>query len=119
MTTKEVLVNNIKEWMKIDDEIKVLQKEVKGRREKKKILTSTLVDIMKTNEIDCFDMTDCKISYTKNKVKQPLNKSYLMSCLEKYFEGVPNIQPHDVAEYLMENREVKTKEGIRHNVQKS
>ena len=54
MATKEELVNNIKEWMQIEDEMKVLQKELKERREKKKLLTSTLVDIMKTNEIDCF-----------------------------------------------------------------
>jgi hypothetical protein len=64
MATKEELVNNIKEWMQIEDEMKVLQKELKERREKKKLLTSTLVDIMKTNEIDCFDMTEGKISYT-------------------------------------------------------
>ena len=52
MTTKEELVNNIKAWMQIEDEMKVLQKELKERREKKKLLTATLVDIMKTNEID-------------------------------------------------------------------
>ena len=86
MATKEELVNNIKEWMQIEDEMKVLQKELKERRDKKKLLTATLVDIMKTNEIDCFDMTEGKISYTKSKVKQPLSKKYLMDCLGKFQE---------------------------------
>ena len=36
MATKEELVNNIKEWMQIEDEMKVLQKELKERRIKKK-----------------------------------------------------------------------------------
>ena len=119
MATKEVLVNNIKEWMRIEEEMKVLQKELKERREKKRVLTATLVDIMKTNEIDCFDMSGGKISYTKNRVKQPLNKTYLMACLGKYFEQVPNVEANDVANFVMENREVRTTEGIRHNVQKS
>jgi hypothetical protein len=119
MATKEELVNNIKEWMQIENEMKVLQKELKERREKKKLLTSTLVDIMKTNEIDCFDMTEGKISYTKSKVKQPLSKKYLMDCLGKYFEENPEIEAGDVANFVMENRQVKTTEGIRHKVQKS
>ena len=114
MTTKEELVNNIKAWMQIEDEMKVLQKELKERREKKKLLTATLVDIMKTNEIDCFDMTEGKISYTRSKVKQPVSKKYLMDILGKYFEENPNVQADDVANYVMENREVKTTEGIRH-----
>ena len=119
MATKEELVNNIKEWMQIEDEMKVLQKELKERRDKKKLLTATLVDIMKTNEIDCFDMTEGKISYTKSKVKQPLSKKYLMDCLGKYFEENPNVQADDVANFVMENRQVKTTEGIRHKIQKS
>jgi len=119
MATKEELVNNIKEWMQIEDEMKVLQKELKERRNKKKLLTATLVDIMKTNEIDCFDMTEGKISYTKNKVKQPLSKKYLMDCLGQYFEENPHVEAGDVATFVMENRKVKTTEGIRHKLQKS
>ena len=36
MTTKEQIVNNIKEWIHYDNEIKRLQKEVKIRKEKQK-----------------------------------------------------------------------------------
>ena len=73
MTTKEELVTNIKGWMQIDQEMKVLQRELKERRQRKKELTDSLVEIMKTNEIDCFDMSDGKIIYTKNKVRAPLS----------------------------------------------
>ena len=119
MATKEELVNSIKEWIQIEDAMKVLQKELKERREKKKLLTTTLVDIMKTNEIDCFDMTEGKISYTKSKVKQSLSKKYLTDCLEKYFEQNPHVEAGDVANFVMENRQVKTTEGIRHKIQKT
>lgn len=37
METKEELITNIKEWIKIDNEIIQLQKEVKERRTLKKI----------------------------------------------------------------------------------
>ena len=55
METKDQLVNHIKEWLSIDEEIKLLKKEIKSRQEKKKNLTSDLVEVMKSNEIDAFD----------------------------------------------------------------
>ena len=116
MATKEELVTNIKDWIQVENEMKVLQKELKERRAKKKALTTSLVEIMKTNDIDCFDMGEGNIVYTKNKVKQPLSKQYLMECLGKYFEQNPSVEAGDVANFVMENRQVKTTEGIRHKV---
>ena len=52
--------------------------------------------------------------YTKNNVKAPLSKKHLLTCLSQYFSDIPNIQPDEVANYILENREIKTKEGIRH-----
>lgn len=119
MATKEDLVNTIKEWMKVEEEMKVLQREIKERRKNKKILTESLVNIMKTHDIDCFDMTSGNIIYTKNKVKQPLSKKYITECLGKYFEENPHVHADDVANYVMENREIQTKEGIRHKTFKN
>ena len=114
MATKEELVNTIKGWMQIDSEMKLLQKELKERRLKKKHLTEALVEIMKTNEIDCFDISEGKIIYTANKVKAPLSKKHLNECLAKYFASNPHIQADDVSNFIMESRTVKTNESIRH-----
>lgn len=113
MATKEDLVNSVKAWMKVESEMKVLQKELKERRQQKKALTEELVEIMKTNEIDCLDIKDGNIMYTRNKVKGPLSKKYLIDCLGKYFEDNPNVEAGEVSNFIMENREVKIKEGIR------
>lgn len=113
MTTKEMLISKIKEWISHDDEIKMLQKQIKDHRTEKKALTESLVDIMKTNAIDCFDINDGKLIFCKNKVKIPLNKKTLLSSLEKYFENNPEINTGDVGEFILESREVKIKENIR------
>ena len=86
MTTKENLINKIREWISSDDNIKDLQKKIKENREKKKRLTDELIDIMKINEIDCFDINSGKILFCKNRVKAPLNKKILLTSLEKYFK---------------------------------
>jgi hypothetical protein len=111
--TKETLVNHIKEWVQLDTDMKHLQKEMKDRREKKKLLTNNLVEIMKTNEIDCFDIKNGKMLYTKNNVKSALNKDHLMKCLIKYFEDNPKIDPGDITKFILENREIKQKDNIR------
>ena len=120
MATKEDLVNHIKEWIKVDEEMKVLQKEMKERRKIKKELTEMLVEIMKTNEIDCFDITATggNIVYTKNKVKAPLSKKYLLDCLDTFFKGIPDVEASEVTKYIMDHREEKITETIKHKKQK-
>lgn len=112
-TTKEQLVNAVKEWVSIDQQISLLQKEIKQRKDRKKHLTALLVDIMKTNEIDCLDINDGKIVYTQNRVKAPLNKKHLLDCLSKYFSDSPDIEIDDITQFILDSRETKTKENIR------
>jgi hypothetical protein len=102
--------------MKIDNEMKMLQKELKQRRALKKNLSSKLVDIMKTNEIDCFDMANGKLIYTKNNVKSALSKKHLEECLSQYFAQRPDINPGEITEFILDKRVIKVNEGIRHKV---
>ena len=113
-TTKEELVNNIKNWLALENEIKVLQKEIKQRREKRKGLTEALVEIMKTNEIDCFDISEGKLIYTKNKVKSGITKQFLMETLKKYFDDNPDVDSDDLGQFILDNRKIDIKENLRH-----
>ena len=113
MTSKEHLSINIKSWLQIDKEMKVLQKELKDRKEQKKKLTNVLVDIMKKNEIDCIDISDGKIMYTQNNTKGPLNKKHLLDCLDKYFANNDSIPTDEIVNFILDNRSVSLKESIR------
>lgn len=112
MNTKEELVENIKKWVSYDHEIKILQKSIKEIREKKKELTKNLIDVMKNHEIDCFDINDGKLLYTKNKVKTPLNKNNLMNALDKYFKN-ESVNVEDVTNFILDNREIKIRENLK------
>jgi predicted nucleic acid-binding Zn-ribbon protein len=117
METKEELITNIKEWIKIDNEIMQFQKEIKERRIRKKSLTDALMNTMKKNEIDCFDINGGSIVYKKNKVKKPLNGKSLMAALQKYYETKPQ-QAEEVTKFVMDNREEQIKEVIKRKVDK-
>lgn len=107
------LIALIKEWKQIDDEIKSIQKEVKKRRDRKKILSDKLIKIMRTNEIDSFDINNGKLLYTQSKLKESINKPYLLGIISKYFEDDDTVDIGGVADYILENRSIKIKEGIR------
>lgn len=113
MATKEELSKIIKEWVSIDNEIKILQKEIKDRRNNKKILTNSLIEIMKTNEIDCFDINNGKIMYSKNNVKKPITKKHLLNCLSNYFNNESGINSDNVVQFILDNREIVIKDNIR------
>ena len=113
MDTKEILVKTIKTWITHDDKIKLLQKQIKEHRIEKKALTDSLVEVMKQNQIDCFDINNGKIIYYKNKVKTPLTKKTLLATLETYFENTPEVDASHVGEFILDNREIKITENIR------
>lgn len=114
MTSKEKLSQAVKSWITLEKEIQLLQKEIKDRKQKKNELTKTLVEVMKSKEIDCFDMSEGKIVYTKTNVKQAINKAHLMKCLEQYFKDDPSIPADEIVQYILDNRAVNVKESIKH-----
>lgn len=118
MTSKEDLVSYVRNWLEIENEIKTMQKTMKEKRKEKKEITENLLEIMKQNDIDCFDITDGKLLYTKNKVKQSLSKKHLLNALGAYFQN-DGTKAKDVATFILESREVKIRENIRHKVKKN
>lgn len=117
-STKDELVGNIKEWVSIDQEIAVLQTEIKRRKARKKQLTTTLVSIMKTNDIDCFDINNGKIIYTTNKIRSPMNKKHLIDCLTKHFNDKDEDTINELTKFIMDSREIKTTDKIQYKVPK-
>ena len=109
---KELLVTRIRAWIKIENEMKQLQAELRKRREAKKDLTNALVDVMKTNDIDCFDINNGKLVYSQTKVKTPLNKAQLMAALIKYYADDVDTAK-EMSDYLLSARNEKVKETIR------
>tara|TARA_B100000900_G_C20525776_1_gene694120 strand:- start:226 stop:597 length:372 start_codon:yes stop_codon:yes gene_type:complete len=117
MNTKQILVQNIREWVKLDNEIRALKKEEKARQTEKKLLNENLIEIMKSNEIDCVDIKDGQICYTQKNVKKPITKKNLMTILTKYFKGDME-KAENVNEFILDNREETTKETITRKITK-
>ena len=112
MDTKEQLVSHVKGWIQVDNEIAELQKAIKLLREEKKNLSTKLVEVMKTNEIDCFDVNDGKLVYSKSTYKKPISKKLLYDSLKKYFKDKTDVI-EDLNDHILNSREETLKESIK------
>lgn len=119
METKDELIAKVKEWVQIDNEMKEINKELKIRRDKKKEISSLLVDTMKSNDIEVFDLKDGQLVYKKSKSKKPLNKETLLKLMSEYFQGNDNGRSNDITNYILSNREETERESITRKVFKS
>jgi hypothetical protein len=117
MNTKDELINHLKDWITIDNKILNLQKQMKEFRMQKKDLTNDLMEVMKTNEIECFDIKDGKIMYTKTKTKSPLNKKTLLTALSTYYQNNSQ-KAEEISNYILDSREEKERESIKRKINK-
>ena len=111
MENKQQLIDSIKDWVKLDNEIRKLQSEISLRKNEKKNVSAKLMQTMNANNIDCFDIKDGQLCYTKRNVKKPITKKGLFDILTKYYNG-DLMQATQVNEYIIENREEVVKETL-------
>jgi 5'-3' exonuclease len=115
--TKEQLVNIIKEWVKMDNEIRKLQSEIILRKKEKAKMSTQLIDVMKNNEIDCFELKDGQLLYSKKNIKKPITKKVLLNILNKYYNG-DYMKASEVNDFILNNREEIVQEVIIHKIDK-
>lgn len=117
VSTKEELVTNIREWIKIDNEISKLKEDIKDKINKKKSLTNNLVNVMKHNSIDCFDINGGALMYKQKKTKKAISCKFLLTELQKYYKDQPELAK-EITKHLLDNREESVKEEIKRKIDK-
>jgi hypothetical protein len=112
VSTKDELIFNIKEWIKLDNEIIKLKSEVKEKTNKKKELTETLVSVMKNNSIDCFDINGGALIYKQKKTRRTISGKFLLSQLEEYYKEQPELAK-EITKKVLDNRIEVLKDEIK------
>jgi hypothetical protein len=108
----EQLVSNVREWIKLDNEMHNLRINMKELQNKKKELTNSIAKFMKQSDIDCFDITDASIVYKQKKTKKTITGKYLLEQLEKYYNNNPEIAKQ-ITQHVLENRVEIIKDEIK------
>jgi hypothetical protein len=94
-----------------------LQLELKTRKNMKDILSKQLIDVMKQNEIDTFDINNGTIEYKHKVAKKPLSKKIILNTLNTFFEGDED-KIKGLHALMNDNREIYTKDNIVRKIDK-
>lgn len=117
METKEELVKHIKSWLSLEEQLKVLQKDIKSCRAQKKKLSEQLINVMNINEIDCFNINNGRIIYSKQKSKETITKQFLLKALSSYVDNEDEVR--EITKHILDTRETKEKDIIRIKINKT
>jgi len=115
ISNKAELIQIIKDWISVDNDIRNINKELRIRKEKLKNISQNLMKTMKENEIDEFDIKGGKLMYSKTNVKKPITKKNLVTILSKYYNGDIS-QALEMNKFIMDNREDVVKETIKRSI---
>tara|TARA_Y100001958_G_C20652978_1_gene180203 strand:+ start:114 stop:467 length:354 start_codon:yes stop_codon:yes gene_type:complete len=114
MQTKDDLIQNVKTWIELYREIKHLQAQVKEKNKVLKQLSDSLIQTMKSNEIDTLNTSELQLCCVQKETKSSLSKKYLEKVLLEYFDNNSQ-QASELQEYILNNRTITTKDTLKTN----
>jgi hypothetical protein len=115
METKEQTIQSVKEWVKLDNEIRALQKEINIRKKNKTQLSDLIMKTMKATQTDCFELKNGVLMYSVKNVKKPITKRALFDILNKYYDG-DFMKANELNEFILDHREETKKESLIHKL---
>lgn len=94
----------VTQYLEIDTQIDTLQKALRERKKKKEELSKIILGTMKDNDIDQMNLKGNKFIYQVSEYKTPINKNYLNSIFNKYFDNNEE-KTNELIEHIFNNRQ--------------
>lgn len=107
-----VLPNYLKEWLTLEDDLKVLSAAVREKRKRMGILQGLITKTMKGHKIARVNIKSGAILYQNKQTKESMGKKFIISKLTEYFKG-DIIKATEIFNYLEEHRGKRSKDNIK------
>lgn len=101
---RQRLRESVTQYLEIDTQIDTLQKALRERKKKKEELSKIILGTMKDNDIDQMNLKGNKFIYQVSEYKTPINKNYLNSIFNKYFNNNEE-KTNELIEHIFNNRQ--------------
>lgn len=110
---KEQFIENVKKWVVLDSQLKIVNEKTKKLRELKHTMTEDICKYMTENNIknNNIIISDGKLKVYEKKEYTPLTYGYIEKCLGEIITD--KTQVDYVIKYLKEHREIATSYDIR------
>tara|TARA_Y100000741_G_C18159293_1_gene520507 strand:+ start:460 stop:801 length:342 start_codon:yes stop_codon:yes gene_type:complete len=106
---------NIKEWVKIDNQIKTISTSLKELRETKSEILDKLVDHATENNLDhkTIEISDGFLKFQNRKESKPLTFKFIKQCFTECISDENQI--NKLIDYMKERREFKYVNELKRN----
>lgn len=110
---------NIKHWVQLDNQLKVLSEKSKELREERNSMEHEILNYVETNRLSnaTVNISDGRLRFVQNKQTAPLTLKYIEECLAKCINNTEQIGY--IMQVIKENREVKQVPDIKRYYSKS
>tara|TARA_Y100000389_G_C17457240_1_gene518996 strand:- start:1523 stop:1903 length:381 start_codon:yes stop_codon:yes gene_type:complete len=115
LNNKDEFINNIKQWVNLDSQLKIVNEKTKLMRERKTFLNSQICEYANQNNIynKHIEITDGVLKFYKRKEYKPLTYGFVEESLN---EIIPNKEHVEfILKHLKEKRETVIHDDIRRN----
>ena len=99
--------NQIKQWIQLDNELRILNEQTKNLREKKNTLENNITTYASSNNLSnsVVQISGGKLKFTNTKVPEPLTFKYLEKRLGEIIKNDNQVKL--IVEHIREKREIK------------
>lgn len=102
----------MKQWMKLQEEMAVLNAEVKQRRTQSKAMRDMILRIMEANKLATLNVSKGAVVHKVREVKETMSQDYLMKHCKEFFQGDEE-KAKQLVTYLEEHRSASVKHDLR------
>lgn len=116
----EHCIKLVKKWVDYDNVIEIKKTKLKDIQDKKKVVEDEILEYVEENDLKNLhiNITDGNIKFSETKSNQMITQKYLKDAIESFFQNHTgsNINPKALYDYIMTNRETKTRLCIKRNI---
>lgn len=105
------LSNLVKEWMKTENEIRILSAEVSTKRKRIKVVRSMITTIMKGKQLARLNTSAGALTRKVKHAKVSMTKKYIATALVDFFDGNKEMA-EKCAKFLDEHRPMRESENL-------
>lgn len=104
---------NIKEWVALDNRIKLLQDEVKVERANRNALCQQILEHVENSNMQhtIIQITDGKLKFQNTKTTSPLTYGFLETCLNECINDENQVK--QIIAYIKSKRQVRYTQDIK------
>jgi uncharacterized coiled-coil DUF342 family protein len=98
---------NIKQWVLLDNQLKVLNERAKEIRDKRNSINENIQTIVQKNDLTnkSVQISDGKLKFVNTRIPAPLTYKYLETSLGEIIKNETQVK--QIINYLKQNREIK------------